>query len=222
MATEGDWIYSDCLQFVDNLFLSLKTDEPLGTSLCRIFTQVIGKMMRYTNCSQGIHLLSNTIYGLDRQLAILEMHHLYVDQNAKDYLVVAIESRQAVKGSDSHDEGLPDYVPITEKEFHLATGIHKNLLDLLEKCPRCSHNIQDRERWRELFNRFDSQRQSLGLPLIDCQTETLLVIPLAGVSNNFPASNLGTIILWCNGDNGIQSTVNIRGERLIGVCSGYV
>src|ERR1700752_1800024 len=114
MAKNGSWVLLDSLQFVNHLFVSMGRDEPLETFLRRIFAAVVGKMMRYASCSEGLHLFSNAILDKESNLLALELDHLYLDTRTKRYVTFALESPQANKRNetDCHepDAGTHDLV----------------------------------------------------------------------------------------------------------------
>lgn len=93
MPASWDWVLLDSLSFVNNLSLSLKTDDPMNIALRRIFTEVTGKMMRYSGCSHGLHLLSNTSYQPNGEHAAFEVDHLYIDEKTRSYLSSALGKR---------------------------------------------------------------------------------------------------------------------------------
>lgn len=187
MPGHGDWVLLDAVQFVNNLFLSLKNDDPLLVTMRRIFTEVLGKMMRYAGCTHGIHLLSNRLNDPNNKLAALEIDHLYVDPSTTVYTTSALMNRQAARGKEAED-GLPHYVRITERDYKGAVGLDKELRELLGGCMPWCCSAQQRDRWDPIFEELDKARRPqadshrpspLYAPLAWKEAMKLLVIPLA-------------------------------------------
>lgn len=223
MTSGGQWVLLDSLQFVNNISLSLKVDTPLSLVLRRLFTAILGKMMRYASCSHGLHLLSNTVSCQGEQVGVFEIHHLYVDEGTQTYLDSALEQRQPWRsGSHLDESGLPQYVGL-QAEGSSGQGLQTILFELLMKdCLPCFPAINKRTQWQQLLDVLNNKRSSEGAghmheaqPPIICNASHLLVIPLSNSSRKLPNGNLGTLLLWNNHTKDDRPLWNNLEERLV-------
>jgi class 3 adenylate cyclase len=224
VAVRGSWVLTDTLQFVNNLFLSLNADEPLNILLPRVFTEVIGKMLYYANCTHGLHLFANTPFSGE----VLEAHYLYIDQDTSTYLTAALKHRYPFKPKhiDAFELGQirpPQYLPTY---FEAAEGIKQRteLNDLLSNCHPYIPNVHETTHWQNFLNNLNKNAESRANTVgpgheffraFDCKAKQLLVIPLTQTDRKLPAGQLGTVLLWNNRDAAGSASHNVRHERLI-------
>ncbi len=218
---EGHWILLDALQFVNNLFLCVRPDEPLPVALRHIFTEVMGKLMMYSGATHGLHILCNTVPGPDASIGIFEIDHLYVDKSVARYLKCALEGRQGAGAVYSRELALPEYARATEGDYHKAKGLQSDVFTLLSRCSTNSVVVQDRRSWSRIMTILNTARRGPDVslatstsPLIECNSDKVFVVPLSGLSQKLPAGRLGTLLLWNNGKFDPIQIDNVRGERL--------
>ncbi len=210
IKSDGHWVLLDALQFVNNLSLSLRVDDPLNITLRRIFSEITGKMMRYSGCSHGLHLLSNAVLNEAGQVSVFEIHYLDIDESACGYLDSALEQRQIFMESGVEEDDLPKYTRFS-KEGADGQGLQSILCDVLVSCIPCCPVIHEKSKWAGLLN--DLNKKS-SQPIV-CGASRILVIPLSECSRKLPNGNLGTILLWHDGYGDDEGLWQALEERLL-------
>lgn len=217
----GHWILLDALQFVNNLFLSIRPDEPLPLALRHSFAEMIGKLMMYSGATHGLHILCNVVPGADGSIGVFEMDHLYVNKAVGRYLKCALEERQGSGTVYSCEIDLPQYFRTTENDYHKAKGLQSDMLALLSECPTSSVVIQERRSWSRIITILNAARSGGGAvaamsrsSLVECKADSVFVVTLSGLTEKLPAGRLGTLLLWDNGPLDAKQVYSSRGERL--------
>lgn len=218
MTSKGEWILIDTLQFIDNVFASLATDEPLHITYRRLFSAVVGKLKIYARCSHGLHLMGNIMFGRDGESNTAETDHIYLDPDSEWYLGQALMTRHGSQDADV-DSQLPPCTHRRYGETWQADGLKSRLNGLLEKCPMFSPVVNQFTAWEELFSSLGGDPSTLlngGIPSngIDCAGSEVLVISLSDPTGNLLCGQLGTILLWNQGAEPLERVCRDRGERL--------
>ncbi len=207
------WVPHDKEQSIIDLFLSLKTDEPLPVSLRKVFCSVTSKLMFYTGCDHGMHMLGNAILT-EGHLHKLELDHLYIDPATADRLDEVKISGQ----EDLEDDELPRYVRISRDRAEgrgLQQYVHDGLVDLSVHKP----GIGAWQAWRDIIRSFNARRKDAGeLPPVDWKEPVqALVFPLDEIrEDKFPLGRLGTILLWDNRPRDLDRFLESHYETLVG------
>jgi class 3 adenylate cyclase len=213
----GHWVLLDCLEFSKNLFISLRADDPLEMILRRIFAEVLGKLLFYSGATHGLHLLGNAI-----DFYQFEMDHLYVDPTMRHYFDQALLARRrppALPGNDASTQlrQPPPYLRTTATD-HTGMGLRTELGDLLHACRPYLPVLQPRSGWGRILNNLNDGRRKAGVtnlcPAIQCTAKDILVIMLAERTEKLPASKLGTIVLWSEGEAATESMEKLISDRV--------
>ncbi|MGD8453246.1 MAG: adenylate/guanylate cyclase domain-containing protein [Phycisphaerae bacterium] len=205
-----EWLEFECLQFVNNLFMSLEHDERVDYSLRRIFTEITGKLLFFAECTHGMHLLAKadcrdsagTVRGL-------EMSWLHVDERTRAYLSGALRARNRLAGRpDVAEDALPQYVRVTEERRESANCLQQGLLRLSSQFVPFWPTVMQTSRWSVLIdwvNETVRRRASAGLHGVDAialRAPELLVLPLSACTRQLAMGALGVVLLW-RGERGI-------------------
>ena len=198
-SDNGEWIMADCYQFVINLLLSERVDEPLDVFLRRTFMAMLGKLALYADCDRGIHLMANNMYRNGKP-DCLELHYLYLEADQCKYLDEALDARHNPSVVLPATDHLGDYIPIEINDFIKVSGFNNELGKHLASCHKCLPTLTKAANWRDLFHELENSsgnaekketsEQMLG------EAEELLIIPLSGMSDKLPTGYLGTVFLW--------------------------
>lgn len=218
LKNDSNWIYLDSLQFVNNLFLSLNSDEPLNSLLRRLFTAIIGKLLVYTDCMQGLHILSNTVVKNDGSISFFEISSLYIDKSNEkisNYINSEITKRNLndINLSDynnlkisMYEHDLPTYFSIKLDEFE-GIGFRDTLIqNLSDKFP-CPPKTYSSNSWKKLFSVIAAKENP-----INCSASEVLVLPFSEANDQLPCGNLGAIVLW---NNSKDNSIDISEEKLL-------
>ena len=212
----GQWVLLDCLEFSKNLFISLRADDPLEMILRRIFTEVLGKLLFYSGATHGLHLLGNAIDNYQ-----FEMDHLYVDPTMRHYFDQALLARRrppALPGDDVSTQlrQPPPYLRATATGLE-GLGLRTGLRKFLHGCQPYLPALQPRSEWDWTLDKLNAERRKAGVtdlcPAIQCTAKDVLVITLAERTEKLPASKLGTIVLWSEGETATESMEKLFSDR---------
>jgi class 3 adenylate cyclase len=209
MQSSGAWVDFDCLHFVNNLFLSWKTDEPFDILLPRLFAQMLGKLMFYAKASHGLHVLANSLGELDSPL---EIDYLYLSPESQACLGTALRQRQSRSKVSESTSCLPNYTRTTVRG-RAAKDRKTELINLVSaSSPVYFPKMHSRGEWDRFLGCVNQQRRDAGCAPIDCSVRDILVTSLAAPTPKLPAGLLGATLLW-NSDP--IANADLKLERLI-------
>jgi class 3 adenylate cyclase len=207
-SSAGAWIFPDCQQFITHLFLSQHVDEPLTLLQRKVFTEVCGKLLRYSICTHALHVFCNAFDASDHDCPRLEFDVLHVGPAHEAYVKRALIARHLGKDDASLDD-LPEYVEIPQGEHAAASGLFLNLMSLMKPHYPCRPLEASSDSWKMILNHIKTKILTL-----DCRAQTLLVVPLSEMLKKYPCGNLGAVLLWSNDPQPPRAEIVVREERL--------
>ncbi|MCP4676336.1 MAG: adenylate/guanylate cyclase domain-containing protein [Deltaproteobacteria bacterium] len=207
MSGPGHWITLDSLVFLNKLYLSVGDDEPLGFVLRRIFTGILGKLMFYSRCDRGLHLMIDA-----KDPARIKITHLL--------LAGQPSSISKSIGTTNDPARFPEYVQHEELSFGVSSEIRETF-ELLDRTKLYTPRIRPAREWkrligickRSMYGECDdagisprghpgnSQCDEELLSAFDLTAqEEILAIVFSEPDRKLPAGRLGIALMWGNSD----------------------
>ena len=208
MSNDRDWVGMDCLQFINNLFMSIEHDERVDFTLRRIFTETIGKLMFWTGTRYGMHVLCMADIDNESKGRILKVSRLFVGPQTQAYLTDALVIRHHTLTEESKVfENLPTYLRYESDQNKDTHTLHSELSTMTTELSPPWPTIMDGSKWKGLLLKMN---QSSGCILDShadgdyasvCKAREMMALPLSSCTPQYLTGNLGIILLWNDDEN---------------------